>query len=316
MSVLRDYVQLTRFPNVFTALADITMGFLFVHGGLRPLEAYCCLAGASVLLYMAGMVLNDVWDVEQDRRERPWRPIAAGRISLFQARRVGFGLLCSGVVLGWAAGYVPGTEWVGAWRSGLVATLLALLVVLYDAIIKRTPWGPVAMGGCRSLNVLLGMSLVGSASTVSRFPVFSAVQLLIAGGVGVYIAGVTWFAGREARTSSRWRLAAGVGVMVVGIGLLGLVYQTLPTERPRMLANEATWWLLLGLLTFTITRRCVTAVFEPSPRRVQLAVTNAIWSLIVLDAAVVLLVSHFTWALLIVAFLLPTMFLGRWVKST
>ncbi|MGM0490322.1 MAG: UbiA family prenyltransferase [Planctomycetota bacterium] len=313
---MRDYVQLTRFPNVFTALADVTMGFLFVHAGLRPLETYFCLAAASMTLYMAGMVLNDVWDVEQDRQERPSRPIAAGRIPLVQARRVGFGLLCSGVVLGWAAGYVASIEWATAWRSGLAATMLALLIVLYDAHIKRTPLGPLAMGGCRSLNVLLGMSLIGSESTSALLPGFSAVQLLVAGGVGLYIAGVTWFARREARTSTRWQLAAAMAVMVGGIGLLGLVYQGLPTETPRMIAHEATWWLLLGLLTFTIIRRCVMAFFDPSPRRVQLAVTNAIWSLIVLDAAVVLLACHFAWALLVVAFLLPTMFLGRWVEST
>lgn len=269
-----------------------------------------------MLLYMAGMVLNDVWDVEQDRQERPFRPLAAGRISPVQARRVGFGLLCSGVVLGWAAGYVPRIEWVDAWRSGWVATVLALLVVLYDAFLKRTIWGPLAMGGCRSLNVLLGMSLIGSEPTASLLLGFGEVQLQIAGGIGLYITGVTWFARQEAGRSERWQLAAAMAVMVGGIGLLGLVYRTLPTETPRMIANEATWWLLLSLLTFTIIRRCAMAFFEPSPRRVQLAVTNAIWSLIVLDAAVILLVSHFSWALLIVAFLLPTMFLGRWIKAT
>ena len=29
---LLDYLRLFRFANVFTAMADVTMGFLFVHG--------------------------------------------------------------------------------------------------------------------------------------------------------------------------------------------------------------------------------------------------------------------------------------------
>ena len=75
---LLDYLRLVRLPNVFTALADVTMGFLFVHHTLQPLAVFLPLAAASALLYSAGMVLNDVWDVELDRRERPERPLPSG----------------------------------------------------------------------------------------------------------------------------------------------------------------------------------------------------------------------------------------------
>ena len=40
------------------------------------------LAAASALLYSAGMVLNDVFDVELDRQEQPYRPLPSGRIPL------------------------------------------------------------------------------------------------------------------------------------------------------------------------------------------------------------------------------------------
>lgn len=315
-SIARDYLQLFRLPNVFTALADVTMGFLFVHASLRPVAVYLCLAIGSALLYMAGMVLNDVWDVEQDRRERPSRPLASGRIAVASARRVGFGLLLSGVVFGWAAGYLPWVENELPWRSGLVATLLAIVVVLYDALLKRTPLGPLAMGGCRLLNVLLGMAAAATVAPDSPVLGFSTAQLITASGIGLYIAGVTWFARREAAVSRRWQLAAATLVMISGIGLLGLVYHMLPADMPKTLSLESTWFLLLGLLAFTIARRCVLAVAEPSPVRVQLAVKNAIWSLIMLDAAVALLVSSPAWSLVIVALLIPTVFLGRWIEST
>ncbi len=315
-ATIRDYLQLFRLPNVFTALGDVSMGFLFVHASLRPVPAYLLVAAASALLYTAGMVLNDVWDIEQDRRERPSRPIASGRIALPWARQLGFGLLASGVAFGWAAGYLPWGDAAMPWRSGLVATSLAFLIVLYDTLLKRTPLGPLAMGGCRLLNVLLGMSVASSVAARSIVLGFNTAQLLAAAGIGLYIVGVTWFARREAVMSSRGQLAAATIVMAGGIGLLGLVYRWLPVGVSKTLPQEPVWFMLLGLLAFTIVRRCAVAVADPSPVHVQLAVTSAIWSLIVLDAALVLLVCHPGWALAIVLLLIPTLFLGRWIEST
>src|SRR5688500_5061733 len=134
------------------------MGFLFVRHSLEPLGAFACLAAASALLYTAGMVLNDVFDIDIDREERPERPLPSGAISLAVAGTFGFTLLALGVVLGWIAGLVLGADAAAPWRSGLVATLLAALVVLYDVWLKRTPLGPIGMGLCRFANVLLGMS--------------------------------------------------------------------------------------------------------------------------------------------------------------
>ncbi len=90
---LTPYVQLLRLPNLFTAMADVAMGFLFVRASwawnpapinLRPIGAWvlALLALASALLYAAGVVLNDVFDLERDRRERPERPLPSGRVSL------------------------------------------------------------------------------------------------------------------------------------------------------------------------------------------------------------------------------------------
>ncbi len=319
-STLRDYLQLVRLPNVFTAMADVAMGFLVVHHRLAPPLLFVGLLGTSVLLYMAGMVLNDVWDVEQDRRERPRRPVAAGRIVWTRARNVGFGLLAAGVLLGWGSsllgvGLAPGAG-IWGWRSGMVATLLAVTIVSYDAVLKRTWMGPVAMGTCRLLNVLLGMSWVGAAGVADGWAGYSRAQWLAAGGIGVYITGVTWLARHEATRSNRLSLAAATVTMAGGIAVLSMIYRALPAGVTPTLRQETTWFLLLGLLAFTIVRRCSMAVAQPTPHRVQLAVINGIWSLILLDAAVALLVSPPGWALAIVVLLVPTMFLGRWIEAT
>jgi len=74
-SKLLAYLQLFRAPNVFTAIADVAMGFVFVTGSLQPVGGFLCLALASCLLYTAGMILNDVYDFDVDLKERPSRPL-------------------------------------------------------------------------------------------------------------------------------------------------------------------------------------------------------------------------------------------------
>ena len=85
--------------------------------------------------------------------------------------------------------------------------------MLYNAGLKRTLLGPVAMGGCRMLNVLLGMSVLRGPWRIEHWAV--------AAGIGVYIAGVTWFARNDARRSDRWQLIAATLVMLAGVGLVG-----------------------------------------------------------------------------------------------
>src|SRR5438128_521247 len=87
MNRLRAYAQLVRLPNVFTAFADIGLGILATWQ-LMPEDLpkdwvwrALCLLAASGCLYCGGMVFNDVFDLEQDKRERPFRPIPSGRIS-------------------------------------------------------------------------------------------------------------------------------------------------------------------------------------------------------------------------------------------
>ncbi len=181
---LRTWMELVRLPNLFTAMADVTMGFLFTHHGFAPSDGRLLglLLAASTSLYAAGVVLNDVFDAAIDARERPERPIPSGRVSIAAARWTGWGLLVLGVVLAVVVAAMAGVA-----RPGIVGALLAGGVVLYDIVLKPTPWAPLGMGLCRALNVLLGMSLLAAP--------WSAEHGLAAVAVGVYIAGVTWLRG-------------------------------------------------------------------------------------------------------------------------
>jgi 4-hydroxybenzoate polyprenyltransferase len=78
--VLRACLQLLRPANVTTALADVLAGFAIAGLGNRAALPWLLLATAA--LYAGGIVLNDVFDREIDKLERPDRPIpSAGSAS-------------------------------------------------------------------------------------------------------------------------------------------------------------------------------------------------------------------------------------------
>ena len=302
-------LQLVRFPNVFTAIADVMAGYLIVRGGLHEPMKFFSLLGASVCLYLAGMALNDVYDAEIDARERPRRPIPSGRVSLEFARRFGFGLMLLGLFFAAVACFA-----VNGIRPGIVAAGLALCIWLYDGVLKRTPLAPLLMGLCRALNLLLAMSADPAPWT--------AFNWLLAAGLGLYIAGVTVFARKEAGESSRGRLALGAGVALAGVGVLAYTPYVAFGDVWKMALEPAKWNQLWGILAVLVGWRMARAVFQPEPRVIQPAVKVALLSVIMLDAAICLGWIGLTgpgqvpWVMLILSLSLPAMFLGRWVYST
>jgi len=314
-SHLRGYLELLRLPAVFTAMADVLMGAWFVSASpqaiaLPPLrlEVLLLLMASSICLYLAGMVLNDVCDREQDARERPERPIPSGRVPLKAAVALGFELLFFGVVFGWLASFVS-----GSWHAGLVATALAGLIVAYDAALKRTWFGAIGMGGCRMLNVLLGMSVAGAAFQ------WQSVNYYVAGAMGAYVAGVTWFARTEAKAeSSRGQLAFGTFVMTAALFALAIFprFVKLPLATRLPPSDLMVWYVSWGALAAMVVSFGVITCLHPKPTKVQAAVRIFLLSLIPMNAAICLLMQGRAPALGIMILLLPAMYLGRWLYST
>jgi 4-hydroxybenzoate polyprenyltransferase len=307
MSRLATYAQLVRLPNLPTALADICLGALAAGAGALPHRwlAFALLLMASACLYCGGMVWNDFFDVEQDKRERPQRPIPSGRVTRGEAGRFGAVLLAAGVLFALLAGVAVGRSEPDG--SNLVAPLLACCIVvaifLYDGWLKRTPLGPVAMGLCRFLNVLLAVSIAGSLLW-PRGTHLAAV-------VGLYIVGVTWFARTEARLSNQWSLVGAFGVMVFALALA----VPLPLY-PRAVASPVFLYLLVALgvaVGFPVSQ----AVVVPTPNRVQAGVKRALMALVLLDATLATALAG-TVGLVILVLMAPSVYLNRrqWLYAT
>src|SRR5438128_10902981 len=111
----RDYAQLIRLPNVFTAFADIALGGLCAWGSGASSSTWLVfplLLLSSACLYSSGMAWNDFFDLAQDSRERPFRPIPSGRISRLDAAMFAGMLQILGLLLAGALAFVAdGPGW-------------------------------------------------------------------------------------------------------------------------------------------------------------------------------------------------------------
>jgi 4-hydroxybenzoate polyprenyltransferase len=302
MQKLLVCLQLCRFAAVFTAMADIFLGYLLTHQeGFESERDFALLLGSSSCLYLAGMVFNDVFDRRVDARERPKRPIPSGRVSVWEAVSFGTCLVASGLALSATAG-MP---------SAIVAGLLTACIFLYDGLLKSTVIGPLVMGSCRFLNVMLGASTATFATGESAL--WSMPQLAVAGGLGVYITGVTSFSRHEASESPRWQLAGALATVNLGlIMLIGFV-----RYWPDALGRSWNTALALGVIGIIINRRLLAAVLDPVPSKVQASIRTMLLSLIMLDASLVFFAQEDRlYAIGIALLLIPATFLSRMLAIT
>lgn len=149
-----------------TAAADALAGMVLGGGGRLPglVPTAGAVAGA-VLLYEAGLVLNDWRDREADAHTRPDRPIPSGALPAGAALLLGLGLLAGGIaaVAVCAPAALP------------PALVVAAALVAYD-LGPRGPWlGPVLLGLCRGGDLALG-GFAGAAGLPD--PAFFAAPLL------------------------------------------------------------------------------------------------------------------------------------------
>jgi 4-hydroxybenzoate polyprenyltransferase len=145
-----------------TAIAQIALGTDVVRAMF-----------ASVLLYGAGMVWNDIADLKVDRVQRPERPLPSRDLSMVFAVVFGTALLAGGLLLS---------------PCRMHHGLIAALILFYDFASKHAPWlGALNMGVLRGLNLATAMALAPEPLSGE----ISQVLLIAASCYGIYIVAVT-----------------------------------------------------------------------------------------------------------------------------
>ncbi|MGH9419328.1 MAG: UbiA family prenyltransferase, partial [Thermoanaerobaculia bacterium] len=171
LTTLVGLVRLARPANIITAYADVLAGYATAPAANPAAMPFLLLATTG--LYGGGVVFNDVFDADLDATERPERPIPNGTVSAMAAAVFGAVLLIGAVFAAW--------RW--SLGSGMVAAATAVAALVYDRIGKHhSALGPVNMGLCRALNLLLGVTAGGRIA--GHHWLLAAVPLC-------YIAGIT-----------------------------------------------------------------------------------------------------------------------------
>jgi len=182
--------RLLRLPNFLTIPGDLLAGYLLAPVNASGQAVRLLIAiPTGLLLYAAGLILNDVFDYAQDLRERPSRPLPSGAIHRETAG-------ATALVLLWMAAFLS-----ASFDALSVGIPLILCIVFYDAGGKKIPvLGPILMGACRSGNLLLGAAAAaGTAGILTPAPLAAALLL------GLYIAVVTHLARQEARPNATFK---------------------------------------------------------------------------------------------------------------
>jgi 4-hydroxybenzoate polyprenyltransferase len=255
----QTWLQLLRAPNLFTVPGDPLAGFLLATAG--RIDARLLLAiGASLCLYCHGLLLNDLADLEEDRRDRPNRPLPSGAANPRAVTGVAIILallallFCSIINL----------------DSLVVGLALLISVLVYNRWCKKVPiLGPINMGLCRGLSILLG----AAAGTLDIFsPVGGLIRIwsalmplavVAAVGTALYIAAVTHLARIETHANPP-KLPRTLPYILLVVVIVSFFFSAI--DRTLLLRYNNIWLYLVTVYTlfagYKIHRRLA---HEPPP---------------------------------------------------
>jgi geranylgeranylglycerol-phosphate geranylgeranyltransferase len=165
---LKHYFILLRPLNVIIGMISIFIG-AFITGTISPLMKviFACISGG--LIAGGANVINDYYDIEIDKINKPQRPIAAGAISLKYAFVYSIILYFMGIIFGWLVN----------WQAFIVSIFSSILLFLYSAKLKRTVlWGNLSVSLVTALAFIYGGIAVNRLSFAIIPALFSFVYHL------------------------------------------------------------------------------------------------------------------------------------------
>ncbi len=307
-----------RLPNWPTVGCSVVTGYLCglaligrslgpevpVAPEFSPLIVLLLLVGAGGL-YAMGCLLNDAVDAAVDARERPGRLVPSAAMSASAAANWGLGAGALGVLALFFIG--PFALVVGA--------VLAVLILVYTWIHKRTVWGVLPMGLCRgALYPLGGLAAVSYWGKEMEGPL----QWLIVAGLlpTAYVAGVSLVARIEGSgaPAGAWRVRLATGLMALPFFIPVLVLWVLSMRNPELHAAPLELLLFLmipaaGLAWLAWARRVLPG--EPG-RFVGRALPGLVW----IDALLLALFAPAVWLWMPAAALAAALVLGRMARAT
>lgn len=279
--MFKEYFQLIRIPGIFTAFSNVLIGYFFAINQNPDFLQLPYLLVTSGMLFSAGMILNDYFDFNIDKKERPNRPLPSGKIPKQNALFLGVLFLIIANIFALVVGQT----------SLIISLIMTGLIICYNFKLKiYSVLGISLLSGIRFLNVVLGFSIIPIS--------FEVVQWGIP--VAIFVAGISILAKNEAGAISRipiklnriFNFAAIISVVILIVN-----YSKIESI------------VFLGIFSFFSLNPLIKG--KNSEKKTQMLVTSQLISIILLDATLVAVGSEFYYAILISLLSIPAFLITR-----
>ena len=273
--MFKDYLQLVRIPGIFTALSNVLIGYFFSFSETEVVS-FPFLLLTSGFLFCSGMIFNDYFDLQIDKKERPDRPLPSKKISKQNAFLLGIIFLILANLFAYVVGYY----------SLIISLIMTLLIIVYNYKTKFFSFlGIFNLSLIRFLNVVLGFSLLSIT--------FNIIQYAIP--IGIFVAGISILAKNESGLITSISKKLNYIFIIITTGYVSV-----------LLINNFQIESLIFLELFSIVQ--LYALLE---KKIQNQITLQLLSIILLDAILISILASFYVSILISLLFIPAYFIAK-----
>jgi 4-hydroxybenzoate polyprenyltransferase len=268
---------------------------------------------SSIFLYIGGLVTNDLFDFDIDKKERPNRPLPSGKIKKNTTIILSFLFLGSGLLLALLVSIT----------SAVVSVILVMMILLYNYKLKNGVSRPFLMGGIRGLNVIYGTTTINEFSNSSFFGANPnidytiLINLVIATlSVFVHIFTLTLISARETveQINKFKKLINLKSVYIAYFSIFILILSLGAIFLPNKIIFFLFFIVFLTAVSFIFFRKIEKEKYQSQD--IQFIVKNMIILLIILDASFVAGSAGFYFGGVTASLLIPCIVIGKQIRMT
>ena len=274
--MFREYLQLVRLPGIFTAFSNVLIGYFFSFSFNSEIIFLPYLLVTTGMLFCAGMIFNDYFDYNLDKKERSFRPLHSGKISKQNALLIGFIFL----ILANICAYLIGFD------SFIISLILSCMILFYNLKLKSILFlGILNLSIIRMLNILLGFSIIGIS--------FEFIQYLFP--LGIFIVGISILAKNEIKSNLViYKKLNKIIIIITIVSISILVINNFQFES----------LLFLGLFSFL-------SVYSLFFKKIQNQITFQLLLIILLDSILISFFVPLQFSILVSLLILPAYVLSK-----
>lgn len=274
--MFKEYLQLVRLPGIFTAFSNVLIGYFFSFSFNSEIIFLPYLLATSGMLFCSGMIFNDYFDYNLDKKERSFRPLPSGKISKHNALLIGFIFL---ILANISASFL-------GFDSLIISLILSCIILFYNLKLKSISFlGIFNLSLIRMLNILLGFSIIGIS--------FEFIQYLFP--LGIFVVGISILAKNEIKSNLVIYKKLNKIIIIITITFVSiLVINNFQFES----------LLFLGLFSFL-------SVYSLFFKKIQNQITVQLLSIILLDSILISFFVPLEFSILVSLLILPAYVISK-----